>query len=156
MPHEVHLLWGTYTWILFHWMSQQIKDEYFLEEKMRLLKFVTDICRNLPCPNCREHAETYLKTVPMSQIQTKNDFISYIYHFHNAVNVRGKKGYQPFSIMNKYKTVNFQLLINSWNAKFVYGNDIQRNDFMAKKRLTTLKKEINAYFSNNAYKFLMS
>ena len=46
--------------------------------------------------------------------------------------------------------------MDSWNARFVYGNGIQRNDFMAKNRLLTLKKEINTYFKENSHKFLMS
>jgi hypothetical protein len=153
---NVNLLWGTFTWILFHWMSQQIKEEYFASERNQLVKFVVEICRNLPCPSCREHAQQYLKSVPIIHINNKNDFINYIYHFHNSVNIRGKKGYQPYSIMEKYEKVNFSLLIASWNARFVYGNDIQRNDFMAKKRLSALKREVNTYFTENAHKFLMS
>lgn len=156
MPHETHLLWGTYTWILFHWMTQQIKEEYFISEKEKLIKFLIEICANLPCPSCRGHAKQYLKTVPLKQISTKSDFIAYVYHFHNAVNMRGKKTFQPFSIMDKYNTVNFKLLLESWNKMFVYGNDIQRHDFMAKKRLANLKNRVNIYFTTNAYKFLMS
>lgn len=156
MPEHVHLLWGTFTWILLHWMSQQIKEEYFASERSRLIKIVEDICGNLPCPTCREHALLYIKRIPLANIKIKNDLINYIYHFHNSVNIRGKKQYEPFTIMEKYKKVNFSLLIDSWNARFVYGNGIQRNDFMAKNRLSTLKKDINTYFKENSHKFLMS
>lgn len=156
MPNHEHLLWGTFTWILLHWMSQQIKEENFISERSQLLKFVVDICNNLPCPTCREHAQSYLKNIPLNQIKSKSDFINYIYHFHNSVNIRGKKKYEPFSIMDKYKKVNFKLLLDSWNAKFVYGNDIQRNDFMAKNRLIKLKRDLNTYFRENHHKFLMS
>ncbi len=151
-----HLLWGTFTWILLHWISQQIKEEFFIEEKDNLIYLVKGICGNLPCPNCREHALLYLKTVPISYVKTKDDLINYIYHFHNSVNVRGKKQYEPFSIMEKYKRVNFTLMLNSWNARFEYGNDIQRNDFMAKNRLVKIKNEVNSYLKKNAHKFLMS
>tara|TARA_B110000858_G_scaffold198523_1_gene266181 strand:+ start:6778 stop:7248 length:471 start_codon:yes stop_codon:yes gene_type:complete len=156
MPEHVHLLWGTFTWILLHWASQQIKEEYFASERNKLIKIVEDICGNLPCPSCREHAVSYINRVPLANIQNKNDFVNYIYHFHNSVNIRGKKQYEPFTIMEKYNKVNFSLLMDSWNARFVYGNGIQRNDFMAKNRLLTLKKEINTYFKENSHKFLMS
>jgi hypothetical protein len=156
MPHETHLLWGTYTWILFHWMSYQIKNEYFAEERTNLLQFIIDICGNLPCPNCREHASQYLSRMPLSMVKTKDNLIHYLYHFHNAVNIRGKKAYQPFSIIDRYKHVNFQLLMDSWNARFVYGNDIQRQDFLAKTRLNALKNKLNQYFKAQAHKFLMS
>ena len=64
--------------------------------------------------------------------------------------------FKPFSIMEKYNTVNFKLLLELWNKMFVYGNDIQRHDFMAKKRLANLKNRVNIYFTTNSYKFLMS
>lgn len=153
---QTHLLWGTYTWILFHWIAEQIKDEYFVSEREPLLLFIQSILSNLPCPNCREHASQYLAHSPLSLIKTKDDMKNYIYHFHNAVNIRSKKQFQSHSILEKYKTINFRLLIDSWNHHFSYNNDIQRHDFMAKKRINTLKKELNDYFSLNAHKFLMS
>ena len=130
---------GTFTWILLHWISQQIKEKYFASERSKLIKIIEDICANLPCPTCREHALSYLKKVPLAHIQTKNDLVNYVYHFHNSVNVRGKKEYQPFTIMEKYKKSEF-FVTYGLEYRFVYGNDIQRNDFMAKNRLSTLKK----------------
>lgn len=156
MGHDINLLWGTYTWILLHWMSVQIKDDEFINERTTLLKFVNDICGNLPCPSCRDHAQIYLRSVPLKNIETKKDFIGYIYHFHNSVNLRGSKDFQPYHIIKKYKTVNFPMLQEAWNTHFVYGNHIQRNDFMAKGRMASLKREINDYFANNSHKFLMS
>ena len=57
MGHEKHLLWGTFTWILFHWMSVQIKERYFVEERDNLVNIIKEICENLPCPSCRDHAK---------------------------------------------------------------------------------------------------
>jgi hypothetical protein len=154
--HPPHLLWGTYTWILLHWMSEQIKDSYFHSEKDQLLIFIKDICNNLPCPNCREHAVQYLSRIPLSMVKTKEELKYYIYHFHNSVNMRSKKQYEHHSILNKYKTINFKLLVDSWNHHFSYTNDIQRHDFMAKQRISQLKAKIITYFNENSYKFLMS
>lgn len=154
--HPIHLLWGTYTWILFHWIAEQIKDEYFDSERVNLLSFIQRIISNLPCPNCREHASQYLIHSPLSLINTKDDMKNYIYHFHNAVNVRSKKKFHPHSILEKYKTINFRLLFDSWNHHFSYNNDIQRNDFMAKQRINNVKRELSDYFSLNSHKFLMS
>ena len=156
MGHDINLLWGTYTWILLHWMTVQIKDEEFNNERAILLKFVNDICDNLPCPSCREHAQQYLKSMPLKHIETKKHLIDYIYHFHNSVNLRGSKEFYPYHNIEKYKTVNFLMLKQAWNTHFVYGNHIQRNDFMAKGRIATLKHDINVYFTNNSHKFLMS
>lgn len=151
--HPVHLLWGTYTWILFHWIAQHIKEEFFVSEREKLLHLIGSICNNLPCPSCREHASNYIKHYPFAYIKTKQDLIYYMYHFHNMVNTRSKKSYQPFSIMDKYKILNTQLLLDSWNHHFSYSNDIQRHDFMAKKQLAHIKQNVLTYLSENSHKF---
>lgn len=154
--HPIHLLWGTYTWILFHWIAENIKDNFFDNERKKILQLIGSICNNLPCPNCREHAIEYIKSYPFTYIKTRTDLKNYIYHFHNVVNMRSKKPYFPYSILDKYKIVNTRLLFDSWNHHFTYSNDIQRHDFMAKKHLATVKKEVLDYLSNNSYKFEMS
>jgi hypothetical protein len=154
--HPIHLLWGTYTWILFHWIAEHIKENFFDTERENILQLIYLICNNLPCPNCREHARNYIKSIPFRYIKTKTDLKNYIYHFHNVVNTRSKKTYQPYSILDKYKTLNVKLLFDSWNHHFSYSNDIQRHDFMAKKQLADIKKKVNEYFSVNSYKFEMS
>ena len=78
------------------------------------------------------------------------------FHFHNSVNLRSKKEYQPHSILDKYKKINFELLLKSWDYHFSFGNDIQRNDFMAKRNLITLKQILKNYFIANHHKFLMT
>jgi hypothetical protein len=152
---DVNLLWGTYTWILFHWMGEQIKEEYFQEEREKLLTFIVKICSLLPCPTCREHARDYLKHTSINLVRTKDELRHYLFHFHNSVNLRSKKEYQPHSILDKYKQINFDLLFKSWDYHFSFGNDIQRNDFMAKRNLSTLKQRLKTYFSENHHKFLM-
>ena len=156
MQRDVNLLWGTYTWILFHWIAEQIKDEYFKEERDTLLTFIVKICSMLPCPTCREHARTYLKHTSINLVTSKVELRNYLFHFHNSVNLRSRKEYQPHSVLEKYKIINFDLLLKSWNHHFSFGNDIQREDFMAKKNLSALKKRINTYFNENHHKFLMS
>ena len=156
MGHEKHLLWGTFTWILFHWMSVQIKERYFVEERDNLVNIIKEICENLPCPSCRDHAKEYMKNVPLKYVTSRQELIDYVYHFHNSVNMRGKKQFQPDSILEKYTIVNFSLLIKSWDANFVLGHYIQKHDFMAKQRITTLKNKVKAYFSEKSHKFLMS
>ena len=46
--------------------------------------------------------------------------------------------------------------MDAWNTHFVYGNDIQRHDFMGKQRLATLKKKVYQYLLINSHKFLTS
>lgn len=156
MQRDINLLWGTYTWILFHWIGEQIKEEYFQDERENLLTFVVKICSLLPCPTCREHAREYLKHTSINLVKSKDEFRHYLFHFHNSVNLRSKKEYHPHSILTKYKKINFELLLKSWDYHFSFGNDIQRNDFMAKRNLITLKQRLKNYFIANHHKFLMT
>jgi hypothetical protein len=156
MEHEIHLLWGTYTWILFHWMAEQIKDDYFIYEKDTILQYIINICSLLPCPSCREHARTYLSQNLTTKIKTKDDLKQYLFHFHNSVNIRSKKKVFTPTIVEQYKIVNIKLLLASWNTHFTYSNDIQRHDFMAKRNLQQFKQNLNTYLNENHYKFLMS
>ena len=54
-------LWGKYTWYLFHWFAENIKEEYFQEEREKLIQVIKSIIMNLPCPSCQGHALRYLK-----------------------------------------------------------------------------------------------
>ena len=152
VPKE-NLLWGTYSWILLHWVTYNIRSEYFDTEKEILFGFIKELFDNLPCPNCRNHAQTYLMNVPLKNIETKENLVSYIYNFHNIVNLRGRKKYEAFSIMDKYAHVNVNNMLAAWNIHFNYGNDIQRKDFMAKQRLQTFKNRFITYIKRNINKF---
>jgi hypothetical protein len=48
----------------------------------------------LPCPDCANHAKTYLDGINFNTIQTKNDFKKLFHTFHNVVNQL--KGYDFF------------------------------------------------------------
>ena len=64
-------LWGKYTWILFHWIAENIKQEHFDSERTNLINIIQSICSNLPCPSCQEHANEYLRLRPLNKVRTK-------------------------------------------------------------------------------------
>jgi len=86
--------WGEPTWFLFHTLSIKIKESHFQILRSELLNKIYTICINLPCPDCANHAKTYLDGVNFNTINTKSDFKKFIYIFHNIVNKR--KGYPMF------------------------------------------------------------
>ena len=51
-----NLLWGAPTWTLFHWIVENIQDEYFETERSNIIMNIYNIICVLPCPNCRDHA----------------------------------------------------------------------------------------------------
>ena len=65
--------WGQPTWFFFHTLAEKIFEDRFPEIRQPLLDLIYSICVNLPCPDCANHAKTYLDGINFHTIQTKND-----------------------------------------------------------------------------------
>ena len=154
MEVNTNLLWGKYTWLLFHWMAEHIRNDLFTTEKEKIIGIIINICYNLPCITCRNHSKIYLKQNPIYRVNTKTDLIKYLYTFHNTVNRLSKKGDFLYSNLEKYKSLNFNTLIRHWFNYFRYGKYIKIDDFMAKQRLHKFKNDVVKYFNKNRHKFL--
>ena len=90
---EKKVIWGEAVWNLLHTLSVKVKESEFSRIRVELLSNIYGICTNLPCPECSNHAKTYLDGINFNTIQTKIDLIRMLHTFHNSVNQR--KGY-PF------------------------------------------------------------
>ena len=55
--------WGPCTWFLFHTLAEKIREEHFMKLKPELINIVKNICSNLPCPECKQHAMAKIKTL---------------------------------------------------------------------------------------------
>lgn len=82
------MVWGKYTWILFHTIAEQIKEERFLQLRNEIVHIIYTICTNLPCPMCADHAKEYLSKSRILQSQTKEELKYELFKFHNTVNLR--------------------------------------------------------------------
>ncbi len=100
--------WGPPVWALLHTMAEKINESYFPEIATPMFQIISQICKNLPCPDCSAHATTFLNKVKMSTIQTKQDFKMMLFVFHNAVNKRKLKPISDMSGLDKYATNNLQ------------------------------------------------
>jgi hypothetical protein len=87
--------WGPAVWFFLHTISVKIKEESFHALRIPLLNHIYSICTNLPCPECSNHAKSYLDGINFNTIQTKSDLKKMLWAFHNSVNQR--KGYPSFS-----------------------------------------------------------
>jgi len=97
--------WGHPIWLLFHSLAYKIKEESFPLVGHELLRLIHGIATNLPCPVCSDHAREYMKNINFLAIQTKQQFINFLFQFHNSVNAR--KGYPLFpreEVDKKYAT----------------------------------------------------
>ena len=94
--------WGYPTWLLFHTMSVKIREDVFDNVIGNVLNIIYTICVNLPCPDCANHAKSYLDSINFRTIRTKYQLQKMLFDFHNSVNVR--KGYPIFKFENLEET----------------------------------------------------
>lgn len=100
--------WGHPIWLFFHSLSYKIKESSFPIVGQELLRLIHGVATNLPCPICSDHARDYMKNINFLAIQTKEQFINFLFQFHNSVNVR--KGYPLFPREDVDKKYAFAIL----------------------------------------------
>jgi hypothetical protein len=94
--------WGPPIWALFHTMAEKVKDENFAEIGPQMFNLIRQICRSLPCPDCANHATTFLNKVNVKTIQTKINFKMMLFAFHNMVNKRKELPWFNSEDLSKY------------------------------------------------------
>ena len=93
-PEPAKNLWGGPTWFLFHTLAHKVDEAQFGAVRAEMLSIFYNICCNLPCPYCSDHARKHLDSINFQAIQTKDQLKRMLYEFHNKVNLR--KGYPEF------------------------------------------------------------
>jgi len=100
--------WGPPIWTFFHTLAEKIKDEKFSELGPHLLHLIKRICAHLPCPDCSQHASTFLSRVHFQNIKNKQGLKITLFDLHNLVNKRKKKpifSFQDLDLLYKRKNV---------------------------------------------------
>lgn len=113
------MTWGEPTWLLFHTLAHKVNDTMFPQVRAELLNTIYSICANLPCPDCAEHAKTYLSKINFSSaIKTKNDLKLALFIFHNEVNKRkGAPIFHYSELDSKYSNaVTINIIYNFMNS----------------------------------------
>lgn len=82
------MLWGEPTWNFLHTMVEKIIPENFFRLRSEIFDIVKTICYNLPCPDCANHARTYINRIDFNRITTKEHLKIMLFDFHNMVNTR--------------------------------------------------------------------
>jgi hypothetical protein len=101
-----------------HTLAAKIKETSFPVIGPSLILVLIQICNNLPCPECAQHAKQFWSKVKTANIKTKDDLINLLFVFHNMVNKR--KQLQPFKYENLqyYKTRNVVQTYNIFSRNF--------------------------------------
>ena len=144
--------WGPPVWALFHTMAEKVNEEQFTIIGPQIFNIIKQICRNLPCPDCANHASTFLNSVKPSTIKTKNDFKMMLWFFHNHVNKRTNKPIFKQEDLLKYSTYKmhemYYIFAQNYNKKT--GNLRLMSDSIERKRIII---SVSEWFKQNSKSF---
>lgn len=147
--------WGPHCWNLFHTLACRIKEEDFENSKEDLWIIIKNVCNNLPCPECKNHATNLIDNSNKKLILlSKKNLELFLFDFHNLVNKR--KGYKIYTMEeynNKYKNINIGSVVYNFILAFSYNpsNIRQMSDNFQRSLYINSFKE---WISKNNYKFV--
>lgn len=146
------LSWGPPTWCFLHTLVEKIKVEHFSILRLEILKNIYNICVNLPCPECSQHAKNYLNGVNFNALKSKEDVKNMLYEFHNLVNVKkGKPLFNRNDLDDEYK--NNVLSTTFYNFLVKFKDKYSSNRFIHEDlyRANLSNKIISWYKQNQGY-----
>lgn len=145
-------VWGNATWYMIHCLTYKLKEEHS-NKANELFDILYQICVNVPCPYCMEHARNTLTRVNKSKIKSKDDLIKVFFDFHNMVNKRlRKKEFTMNEFSDKYsKSVTVNILQNFMN---VFSTSVRNDKSIAqnwsRRRVVSM---FTSYIINNKHIF---
>lgn len=72
---------------MMHTLAQKLRPEHAYIVPNLLQQF-ENVCRNLPCPDCAEHASRMFATANIRAVVDKDNLIRFLYELHDVVNRR--------------------------------------------------------------------
>ena len=145
--------WGQAVWLLFHTIGNKIDEEYLKNNNKQITNLITNICNNLPCPSCKEHAITTLRNARLENIRSKNDLQYFFWSFHNIVNKSLNKEFFSQADLEIYKNTHTKNVIYNFKIKFTnrpYNDKLLIDKFI----FNNMKDKIYSYLDflvNNNY-----
>jgi lipopolysaccharide export LptBFGC system permease protein LptF len=128
--------------MFIHTLAEKIKEDSFPLIGGGLIQVLIQICNNLPCPECAQHAKQFWAKVKTTNIKTKAELINLLFVFHNIVNKR--KHIQLFKHENLtiYKPQNLIQTYNMFSRNFnTRGNmNLITDSFRREIMLKSLRK----------------
>lgn len=141
--------WGPPTWIFLHCLAHKIKEEHFINLKETIINLIIKICKNLPCPECAEHASLIMKHLKAENIHNKDDLKEMLFIFHNIVNERLEKEMYSEDELKMYDNYIFSVVIqnflNSWK-NFPHSQQMINNNFHRNLLLRSLTNFLKQHF----------
>lgn len=145
-------VWGPIVWKTLHCITLKVKDEEFPNEREQIIKIITNICSNLPCPQCSSHAMGVIRRYKLRDVKTKTDLIKFVYMMHNHVNKRLKKQFYTFQDIEHYKQYDIKTVLTNYytmNMNMKQSEKMMLHSYHRKAFLNLF----HTYFKNNISKF---
>ena len=145
-------IWGNAVWYLFHTLVYKIKsaDDSGLKE---LFGHIASISKNLPCPECSEHASLFLSRVNINVVtSSRENMIAFLFEFHNSVNKKIGKPIYLLEDLKKYSLANTINIINHFIAVMNSNSNNSRLMMDSFNRQKAVKVFME-YISRNIHKY---
>ncbi len=144
--------WGNAVWFLFHTLAEKLKPEHTQELRV-LVSHITNICNNLPCPDCKQHASRAMSLVNINVVTASNNaLIDFIWRFHNEVNRRIKLAYYPKESLEIYKRANTVKIVKNFITVMSATSNNEKTMLHGFHRTIYIKKFIE-YMNANIHKY---
>lgn len=145
--------WGPPIWNFLHTLAEKVKEDRFELMGPQIISQIIQICHNLPCPECTQHAKIFWSRTKLETIKTKTDLKNVLYVFHNAVNKRNNKPPYSYDALDIYKERNILRAFNFFYANFnTNGNmTLLTEAFHRRRLLMSLKQWMSGNIQNFDY-----
>jgi hypothetical protein len=144
-------IWGPPVWIFLHTFSVNISEYGYSKIGTQFYSYLTRICRQLPCPDCSEHATKFISNVKPGMLKTKYDMANMLCYFHNVVNSRKKLPIFNNSNLSMYEKVSIISAFNNFVKAFTIPSQRLMNDTLHRKMLVT---QIQKFLQTNLVYFV--
>lgn len=134
--------WGNAVWLLFHTLAEKLDENFIKSNCKDVLRLIEIICKNLPCPDCANHAMMTLKGGNLNNIKCKDDLKCFIWTFHNIVNHKLKKPILTKDYLDLYKRAITYNVVQNFKNNF-YTRPYNDKLLIQSFHMQGIKKEIN-------------
>jgi hypothetical protein len=153
---QIKILWGRATWELFHTIAAKINEDFFNKKRVNLFILLIDICKNLPCPTCAQHASMIMTPNNLRYVTTKEQLITFLYNFHNQVNIQTNKPLFKYENLYIYKQINLGIALHNFLNFYPkrYNNSFQLNVKTNQHQRVRVANNLKQWLNQNRRAFI--
>lgn len=116
--------WGPALWTILHALAERggkvVAASFRDDERRQWINLIEIMPKMIPCPNCREHAEQWIRQHPITAIKTVGDseinewLVNWVYQFHENVNERnGKPSFDKDLLSQTYGNISIKGMLKA-------------------------------------------